>query len=60
MELIGTKVASAHPAARNAYAEHGWLCIVLTSVQFDHLHDTVEQIVRVMGQRGWRPPPPSL
>ncbi len=45
---------------RNAYAEHGWLCIVLTSVQFDHLHDTVEQIVRVMGQRGWRPPPPSL
>ena len=39
---------------RNAYAEHGWICIVLTSGQFEHLDDTIGQIVRVLRQRGWQ------
>jgi len=39
---------------RNAYAEHGWVCMVLTSAQFSHMHDTVEQIMRLLAQRGWR------
>lgn len=38
---------------RNDYAEHGWECLVVTSYHFAHLHDTVEQIKRVMRQQGW-------
>lgn len=38
---------------RNAYAEHGWECLVLTNWHFGHMHDSIEMIARVMRQRGW-------
>ncbi len=38
---------------RNAYAEHGWECLVWTGRHFRDLHASVDQVERVMRTRGW-------
>jgi very-short-patch-repair endonuclease len=41
---------------RNAYAEYGWECLVFTKQHFARLDEAVDQIVRILRQRGWREP----
>lgn len=42
---------------RNAYAEYGWECLVFTDQHFSRLDDAVDQIARILLQRGWRGAP---
>jgi very-short-patch-repair endonuclease len=43
---------------RNDYAEYGWKCLVFTAKHFERLDESVDQVARVLRQRGWPGPDP--